>query len=42
MTRGELNHQVLIERFDEPHIDERGIQALCNLLRNVHERAESE
>src|ERR1700733_7287230 len=42
MTRGELNNEVLVERFDEPHIDERGIQARCNLLRNVHERAESE
>jgi hypothetical protein len=39
VARRKRSHEVLIERLDEAHVDERGIQLLGNLLRGIHERA---
>src|SRR5690242_21899971 len=36
------DHEVLVHRFDEPHVDERGVEALGDLLRRVEQRAKYE
>jgi len=42
MALGKRQHQLFIERFHEPHVDEGRIQALGNFLRRLDQGPESE
>src|SRR3984957_8271531 len=42
MTRGKRQDQLLVERLDEAHVDQRGIQALGDLAGGVDQRAEGQ